>query len=87
MLLSRRSQYRKFYTSMHCFKLRSSNHVLRHSSYESPSSSPVKSDTTTPLPRPPHIKNRSHTVPVTDAEIESAGTSFLDAIEKSLGLG
>ena len=32
-------------------------------------------------------KLQSRTLPVTDADMVKAGTSFLDAIEKSLGLG
>lgn len=47
-----------------------------------------------PLPKessdvdvPGHIKTRSNTLPSTDAEIEKAGSSFLDAVEMSLGLG
>ena len=31
-------------------------------------------------------KQQSQTLPVTDADMLKAGTSFLDAIEKSLGL-
>ena len=36
--------------------------------------------------RPKHRKTRSQTLPTTDAEIETAGTAFLDAIGKSLGI-
>ena len=33
------------------------------------------------------LKKQSQTLPVTDADMLKAGTSFLDAIERSLGLG
>jgi hypothetical protein len=32
-------------------------------------------------------RQQSQTLPTTDADLLKAGTSFLDAIEKSLGLG
>ena len=32
-------------------------------------------------------RQQSHTLPTTDADMLQAGTSFLDAIEKTLGLG
>jgi hypothetical protein len=33
------------------------------------------------------LRKQSQTLPTTDADMLKAGTSFLDAIEKSLGLG
>jgi hypothetical protein len=33
-----------------------------------------------------YMKQRSSTLPSTDAEIEMAGSSFLDAVEMSLGI-
>eukprot|EP00934_Nitzschia_sp_Nitz4_P007743 Nitzschia sp. Nitz4//scaffold22_size323478//75040//86490//NITZ4_000513-RA/size323478-snap-gene-0.540-mRNA-1//-1//CDS//3329542953//7733//frame0 len=60
------------------------NQLLSVLNFDSPASSPSKDPN---ISRPPPLRQRSQTLPVTDAEIESAGTSFLDAIEKSLGFG
>jgi hypothetical protein len=53
---------------------------------ESPSASSAKEEVFN-AEMPPGMKQRGNTFPSTDAEIETAGSSFLDAVEMSLGLG
>lgn len=36
---------------------------------------------------PPYYSNKLRTLPIKDGDIETAGTAFLDAISKSMGLG
>ncbi len=56
------------------------NILLRHYS-------PFESNRMEPSSPVKHIQRRSNTLPSTDAEIVKAGTSFLDAVELSLGIG
>jgi len=49
-----------------------------HSSIDSPDEKNVQKE---------KKKKRGQTLPTTDADMLEAGSSFLDAIEKSLGLG
>ena len=37
--------------------------------------------------KPPEFSNKQRTLPISDGDIETAGTAFLDAISKSMGFG